>query len=142
MHCLARMKSVTTIVFVLAVQFASVGVASARPVREPLRKRIPKPDPAKYREVRDAKHWKNPYLIVRPAGVQILGVTSTEPGVAVESIGAALERLPRSAWPYGLVVAVQDVSVQAPGDAPRIRANREKLLRILKQLGVAVDLWP
>ena len=99
-------------------------------------------DPAKYRGVRDAKDWKNPYLVVRPTGVQILGVTSLEPGVAVESIAAVLAGLPRSAWPYGLVVAVQDVSVQAPGDAPRIRANREKLLRILKQLGVAVDLWP
>ena len=124
------------------MQFASVGLASARPVREPLQKRIPKPNPAKYREVRDAKDWKNPYLIVHPAGVEIVGATSTEPGVAIESIGAALERLPRSAWPYGLVVAVQDVSVQATGDAPRIRANREKLLQILKQLGVAVDFWP
>ncbi len=60
----------------------------ARPVREPLQKRIPKPDSAKYREVRDAKDWKNPYLIVHPAGVQIVGVTSTEPG--------AFGSLPRS----------------------------------------------
>lgn len=142
MHWLAQMKCLATIVFILAVQFGSVGLASARPVREPLQKRIHKSDPAKYREVRNAKDWKNPYLIVHPTGVQILGVTSTEPGIAIESIGAALERLPRSAWPYSLVVAIQDVSIQANGDAPRIRANRKKLLRVLKQLGVAVDLWP
>lgn len=114
----------------------------AQQPRHQLRDRIPKADPAKYRDVRDARDWKNPYLVVGPAGVEIVGVTSRGSGIPIQSIGAALEALPGSAWPYGLVVAVQDGGALAPGDGPRVRANRDKLLRTLKQLGVAVDLWP
>lgn len=40
-----------------------------------LQNRIPKPDPKKYHDVQDAKDWKNPYLIVRRDGIEIMGVT-------------------------------------------------------------------
>jgi hypothetical protein len=40
-----------------------------------LQNRIPKPDPKKYHAVQDAKDWKNPYLIVRRDGVEIVGMT-------------------------------------------------------------------
>jgi hypothetical protein len=66
------------------------------------------PDPKKYHSVRDAKDWKNPYLIVRRDGIEILGMTPVGRAIAVESVPGVLDRLPDSAWPYGLVVAVQD----------------------------------
>src|SRR6266576_5240940 len=100
----------------------------------PLQNRIPKPDPKKYDSVQDAKHWKNPYLIVRPDGIEIIGVAPVGRGIVVESVSGLLERLPDSAWPYGLVVAVQDIGIlSAKTDLVRIEANRIKLLNLLKK---------
>ena len=121
--------------------FVTTGIGCTQ-TRQPLRQRIPKAEPAKYRLVRDAKDWKNPYLVVRRDGVEIVGVTSEGRTVPVDLVEAELERLPLSAWPYGLVVAVQDVGLMGVGDEPRVLANREKLLAVLKQAGIAVDLWP
>ena len=108
----------------------------------PLRQRVPEADPSKYRQVRDGKEWKNPYLVVRRDGLEIIGFTSAEPAIPLDSIGAELERLPASAWPYGLVVAVQDVSIGSAADWPHVHSNRAKLLEILKKLGVKAELWP
>jgi hypothetical protein len=106
-----------------------------------LQSRIPKPDPAKYHDVQDAKNWKNPYLIVRRDGVEIVGRTRGQ-AIPVESIPAVLEGLPTSGWPYGLVVAVQDIGVESKEDRPRVKANRTRLLTLLKGLGIAVYGWP
>lgn len=110
--------------------------------RRSLRTRIPRPDPAKYNRVRDAREWKNPYLVVRRGGIEIVGVTPVEPGISVQAVATELERLPDSAWPYGLVVAVQEIGIRSPGEDAPIRANREKLLALLKRLGITADLWP
>jgi hypothetical protein len=108
-----------------------------------LQDRIPKPDPKKYDTVQDAKGWKNPYLIVRRDGIEIVGMTPVGQAIAVESVPGTLEKLPDSAWPYGLVVAVQDIGIlSAKTDPVRIEANRTKLLNLLKELGIVVDRWP
>ena len=108
-----------------------------------LQDRIPKPDPKKYNSVRDAKDWKNPYLIVRRDGIEILGMTPVGRAIAVQSVPGVLDRLPDSAWPYGLVVAVQDIGiVSGTADLTNIETNRIKLLDLLKKLRVAVERWP
>ena len=108
-----------------------------------LENRIPKPDPKKYHSVQDAKDWKNPYLIVRRDGIEIVGMTPVGRAITVESVPGVLERLPASAWPYGLVVAVQDIGIlSGKSDLAHIEANRTKLLNLLKELGIAVDRWP
>jgi len=107
-----------------------------------LENRIPKPDPKKYHSVQDAKDWKNPYLIVRRDGIEIVGMTPVGRAITVESVPGVLERLPASAWPYGLVVAVQDIILSGKTDLAHIEANRTKLLNLLKELGIAVDRWP
>lgn len=104
--------------------------------------RIPKPDPKKYHAIRDAADWKNPYLIVRREGVEIIGRMAVGDSIPVDSVPGALKKLPDSAWPYGLVVVVQDIGIVSPGDPARIEANRKALLTLLKKLGVAVELWP
>jgi hypothetical protein len=105
--------------------------------------RIPKPDPMKFHSVRDAKEWKNPYLIVRPDGIAIIGRTPSGQAISVESVHAELERLPKAAWPYGLIVAVQDTSIlDSQDDMKSVDAQRTKLLMLLKEMGVAVDRWP
>jgi hypothetical protein len=92
--------------------------------------------------VQDAKDWKNPYLIVRRDGIEIVGMTTVGQAIPVDSVPGVLKGLPDSAWPYGLVVAVQDIGLVSEGDPPRIEANRKRLLRLLKKLAIAVDLWP
>lgn len=109
----------------------------------PLRARIPDADPRKYHDIRDAKDWKNPYLIVRPDGIIIFQASGGGNPIPVDSVPAALESLPDSAWAYGLVVAVQDNGiVGSQADESQIQANRNSLVRVLSQLGVMVDLWP
>lgn len=108
-----------------------------------LRSRISKADQKKYHSIRDGKDWKNPYLVIGGDGIYILGVTAAEKSISLEAVESTLERLPDSAWPYGLVVAVQDASIiSGEGELPRIEANRKKLLKLLKKLGVTVDRWP
>jgi len=109
----------------------------------PLNTRIPKSDPKKYQGILDAKDWKNPQLIVRPTGIEIIGITPAGSAIPVDSVFDLLEHLPDSAWPYGLVVAVSDAGLRASknDDAP-IHANRIRLLRMFKQKGISVELWP
>ena len=107
-----------------------------------LQNRIPKPDSKKYRAIQDAKDWKNPYLIVRRDGVEIVGMTAVGQAIPVNSVPGVLNGLSESAWPYGLVVAVQDIGVVSEGDPRRIEANQKTLLMLLKKLAIAVDLWP
>lgn len=108
-----------------------------------LRDRIPDPNPEEYQGIRDAKDWRNPYLIVRADGIEIVGMASNGSPIAIESVAAALERLPESAWPYGLVVAIQDNGIVAgESDRARIDANRELLVGLLNDLGVVVGFWP
>ena len=109
---------------------------------QPLQNRIPKADPKKYHAVQDAKDWKNPYLIVRRDGIEIIGVPAGGQTIPVDSVPGVLKGLPDSAWPYGLVVAVQDIGLVSEGDPPLIEANRKRLLMLLKKLAIAVTPWP
>jgi hypothetical protein len=124
-------------------QFLTCANVGWTQVSRPLQNRIPKADPKKYHAIQDGKDWKNPKLIVRPEGIEIVGVTSVGQAIAVEAVPGVLERLPDSAWPYGLVVATSDIGiVSSRRDQPRIEANRTRLLKVLRALGIAVDLWP
>jgi hypothetical protein len=108
-----------------------------------LKKRIPEPDPKKYQSVQDAMDWKNPYLVVHPEGIEIVGMTPRGRFVPVESVPRILEKLPDSQWPYGLVVAVQDTGIlSGKADVTRIEATGAKLLHLLEQLGITADRWP
>lgn len=108
-----------------------------------LRQRIPKANPEKYRAIRDGKDWKNPMLVVRPEGIEVVGITPAAQAIPAESVPDKLEHLPDSGWPYGLIVMVSDAGIVSSAKVrPRLHANRAKLLKILKAHGIAVDLWP
>jgi len=110
----------------------------------PLKNRIPLPDPNKYRSVRDARDWQNPYLIVQANGIDArpISAATETPTMSPADVVAYLENLPPMAWPYGLVVAVQENGVRATGDDARIKRNREELVRLLENAGIKVTLWP
>jgi hypothetical protein len=125
------------------IQFAATMPPVFAQALPPLQSRVAKSNPKKYQGILDAKDWKNPQLIVRPTGIEVSGITPVGSGIPVDSVFDVLGKLPDSAWPYGLVVAVADVGLRASKNenAP-IHANRVKLLGILKQHGIAVELWP
>lgn len=54
----------------------------------PLRQRIPDADPKKYQGIHDAKDWRNPYLIIRSDGIEIVGVTDREAPIPIDSVAA------------------------------------------------------
>jgi len=110
----------------------------------PLKNRIPSPNANKYRSVRDARDWQNPYLMVKTNGIDArpISATTEAPTMSPADVVAYLEKLPSIAWPYGLVVAVQENGVRAPGDDARIKRSREELVRLLEKTGAKVDLWP
>jgi hypothetical protein len=132
------------LLFVIFVAQLLTPILTVRSQTSPsLSSRIPKPDPNKYQVIRDGKDWRNPYLVVRPEGIEIYRITPPAQGVPVESVLDILKHLPDSAWPYGLVVVVSDVGVlSSRKDVPRINANRSKLMKTLKRQGIAVELWP
>jgi hypothetical protein len=109
-----------------------------------LKNRIPHADPNKYRSVRDARDWQNPYLMVQAKGIDVRSISAAAqvPNMSPAEVVAYLEKLPSRAWPYGLVVAVQENGVRAPGDDALIKRNREELVRLLEKAGVRVDPWP
>jgi hypothetical protein len=62
--------------------------------------------------------------------------------MAPQEVVPYLEKLPGIAWPYGLVVAVQENGLRSPADDALIRKTRENLLRVLQEAGIKVELWP
>jgi hypothetical protein len=109
-----------------------------------LNNRIPPADPNKYRSVVDASNWQNPYLTVQARGVDArpISAATEAPTMSPSDVVAYLENLPSIAWPYGLVVAVTENGVRAPGNDAQIKRNREELVRLLEKAGIKVELWP
>jgi hypothetical protein len=108
----------------------------------PLKKRIPTADPIKYRSVRDARGWQNPYLIVKATGIDILPIGADKNAQTTSPVGVVgyLEKLRCMAlWPC---LAVQEAGLRNPGDDNQIKRNRDEVVRILRDAGVVVVLWP
>jgi hypothetical protein len=109
-----------------------------------LKNRIAPADPAKYRSITDSQEWRNPYLIVQAKGIDPGSISPATkiPTMAPADVVAYLEKLPSNAWPYGLVVAVEENGIIGRGDEAQIKRNREELVRLLEKAGVKVELWP
>jgi len=134
---------VATIVFVSCSQpTSSQRVADGTSF--PLKNRIPPPDTNKYLTARDARDWRNPYLIVQANGIyaRISNTATDAPIMPTGDVVAYLEKLPPIAWPYGLVVAVQERTLLNADDAAPIKRTREELVSFLEKAGIKVNLWP
>jgi hypothetical protein len=112
--------------------------------QEKLNARIPAADPAKYRSVRDAEDWLNPYLLIQKNGVVMISRTnrSDRTPISIDELRRTLLRLPVSAWPYGRVVGAKDNSFGGYGpDDEGVKRNHRAVAEILKAMDVEVDWW-
>lgn len=111
-----------------------------------LNSRIGPANPQRYKSIHDAKNWQNPILIIRQDGVEVISksLPSGRRTVASTDLRRTLIDLPVTAWPYGSVVAVQDIGLRAAdfSDAQPIEDNRKGALSILKSLHITVEGWP
>jgi CheY-like chemotaxis protein len=105
---------------------------------------IPAADPAKVRDVHIAKSWRNPYLIVKPDGVALLDISNNEEHIMnPDELAQKLAKLPDSAWPYGRVVAVTEVTASnSDQDKAQIRKNKAIVAGTLEGLHVAINWIP
>jgi hypothetical protein len=146
MHYMSRLAAClfgAAIVFFLCAQPTSAQKA-ADTGKSTLKNRIAPADPAKYRSITDSQEWRNPCLIVQAKGIDPWSISPATkiPTMAPADVVAYLEKLPSSAWPYGLVVAVEENGIIGRGDEAQIKRNREELVRLLEKAGVKVELWP
>jgi hypothetical protein len=142
-RCLLAASLCAAIAFVSCTQpISTQRVADTR--TSTLKNRIPSADPNKYHAVVDARDWQNPYLIVNAKGIEArpISVTIDAPTMEPADMLTYLEKLPSDAWPYGLVVVVQENGLRNPGEDASIKRNREELVRLLEEVGVKVELWP
>jgi hypothetical protein len=145
MRCMSRRAAYllgAAIAFVSCSQATNLHNAAAG--TSTLNNRIPPADPNKYRSVVDAREWQNPYLMVQAKGIDVrpISAATETPTMSPADVVAHLEKLPSIAWPYGLVVGVQENGLRAPGDNAQIKRNREELVGLLEKAGVKVNLWP
>jgi len=122
---------------VVAVSFAALFACSKpsetssgpSPVSAEVRlQQIPAADPQKFGQVRSGRVWQNPYLIVKPDGFWLLDASNNEERpLKPDQVLSALAALPDSAWPYGRVVAVQEI-VSGNSDADRIALRKERAI--------------
>jgi hypothetical protein len=105
---------------------------------------IPPADPQKYAALKDMKAWRNPYLIVRLDGVGLLDVSNNEQQIVdPDKLPDALAKLPVSAWPYGRVVAIQEISANASEqDRATLRKNRALVAGSLESMKVEINWVP
>jgi hypothetical protein len=105
---------------------------------------IPPADPQKYTAMRDMKAWRNPYLIVRIDGVGLLDVSNNEQQIIdPDKLSEVLARLPSSAWPYGRVVAIQEIGTAgSDDDKAKLRKNRALVAGALESMKVTINWVP
>jgi hypothetical protein len=105
---------------------------------------IPAADPQKYAALKDMKAWRNPYLIVRLDGVGLLDVSNSEQQIVdPDKLPEALAKLPASAWPYGRIVAIHEISANASDqDHATLRKNRALVAGSLESMKVEINWVP
>lgn len=118
---------------------ASAGITSEARLQQ-----IPPADAEKYGHLSSAKGWRNPYLLVKQDGLWLLDVSNNEERpLKPDQLLSTLAALPESAWPYGRVVAVQEISAgKSETDRIALRRNRAILAGTLESAKVLINWAP
>jgi len=98
----------------------------------------------RYKAIRNATKWENPYLMVGPDHIVVRAKGLAGLKIVVpDALEQTLLELPITSWPYGKVVAVQENGDRADkSDDKPIADNVAAARAILKKLGVTFDKWP
>ena len=98
----------------------------------------------RYKAIRNATRWENPYLMVGPDNIVVRAKGLAGLKIVVpDTLEQTLLELPITAWPYGKVVAVQENGDRADkSDDKPIADNVAAARATLKKLGVTFDKWP
>lgn len=146
MHFEPGLRILVAILIAIALELAC-GQTPTRVTGQPLgnaslENRVPAPHPEMFEQIRDARDWRNPILIIHAKEIEIRSIYGEWRG-DVEMVTNQLERLDAAAWPYGRVVLMQDSSlINGFADLPSIRRNRGVLRDSLQKLKVQVVLFP
>lgn len=62
--------------------------------------------------------------------------------ISLEELPQALTALPKTTWPYGRVITVEDAPARSWRDRVQIRRNEEAALKVLDDMGVVAYEWP
>jgi hypothetical protein len=107
--------------------------------------RIPEDSPETYTAIREAKDWKNPYLVIRRKGIALRCLAVSREDwqiISANELRKALVELPVKAWPYGRVIVVQEIGIRSGNGNHYIAANKAKVEEVFKALGVRANWWP
>lgn len=122
---------------------------------------IPPPSKSLYLNVQRLEDWHNPSLTVQEKMITVhvfepdanpsdLGKgTMLRPDAARQQVlniepkdlAQALNAIPKEAWPYGRVVAIEEARDAPAAARPQLRRNIETALDSLTNLGVVADEW-
>jgi hypothetical protein len=124
----------------------------AQQAKNKLDSRIQPPDLRKYEDIRDGNDWLNPYLVIRPEGIQLIarGSSVERKVISRHELKKMLISLPVTAWPYGRVIGVQEIGIRSGSpnseiwrkDDELIEKNKIEVNRVLSSLGVRIKWWP
>jgi hypothetical protein len=105
---------------------------------------LPAPNDKEIAKIRTGKEWHNPYVIVTSDGYELIlhDQPRSQKLLTLDELEQAFLKLPLQRWPLGRVVAVQEAGLRSPGDDPKIAANLEALMRMLKSHKLRADQWP
>lgn len=134
--------------FIFVTSFGACKRQTTVPARDPVSvlRSIPAADDSKYPSLQEAKHWSNPYLVIRADRVGLLtGVAANEEEILKpEEVLNALAGLPATAWPYGRAVAilVDEKASASEKDKVALRRNRGLVAGGLESAHVSINWIP
>ena len=122
---------------------------------------IPPPSKALYLNVQRLEDWHNPSLTVQEKMITVHVVepdanpselgrgTMLRPDAArtqilnieAKDLPQALNAIPKEAWPYGRVVAIEEARDAPAAARPQLRRNIEASLDMLTSIGIVADEW-
>ena len=95
-------------------------------------------DKKAFGQIRDARDWRNPRIIVSDPDILIVDRAL----VTAPELISKLAKLPKDAWPYGRIVLIMKGSIGSKGTGPKAKENYYKVLMILKEANIQADQWP
>ena len=119
---------------------------------------IPPPSKNRYMTVHTFESWENPYITVQAnmltlhvlladantsdygAGgiLRPVGARRQELNIGLDKLGDAISAVPRSSWPYGRVIALEEAHKTPRTAEPQVRRTMETAVSTLNDLGIVV----